>query len=324
MARSLGYELAPRGNGHFGSRIDQVGLLVKVRPHEAATTNAFYAPVIAGIEEVCRRQQIHLLYANLPVDEHSRPLESPRLLQDTSVGGLLVVGLYLDSQAMAFWRRQGVPIVLVDAYDEQELFDAVVTDNQVGAYTATRYLIDRGHRRIALLGSSPDAFPSIQERRAGYTRAMVEAGLEPIFLDCMLDEEPAQVAMREFLEAGGGVSAVVGANDLVALAAMRTAQKMGKRVPEDISFVGFDDIAPSRHVTPPLTTMEIDKLGMGRMAVQLLMYRSEYPDAARACVVLRPRLIERQSVRIIDGWLSGAGSGSEACAGRRRSHRSKK
>ncbi|GAB4564701.1 MAG: hypothetical protein Kow0047_14650 [Anaerolineae bacterium] len=223
------------------------------------------------------------------------------MLQDTSVGGLLVVGLYLDSHAMAFWRRQGVPIVLVDAYDEQELFDAVVTDNQVGAYTATRYLIDRGHRRIALLGSSPDAFPSIQERRAGYTRAMVEAGLEPIFVDCLLDDEPAQDAMRQFLGAGGDVSAVVGANDLVALAAMRTAQQMGKRVPEDISFVGFDDIAPSRHVTPPLTTMEVDKLGMGRMAVQLLMYRNEYPDAARACVALRPRLIERQSVRVIDG-----------------------
>jgi DNA-binding LacI/PurR family transcriptional regulator len=77
---------------------------------------------------------------------------------------------------------------------------------------------------------------------------------------------------------------------------MRRAQEIGRSVPRDLSVVGFDDIDVSSVISPALTTMRVDRVGMGRLAVQLLSYRVEFPDSARVTSVLSPRLIERQSV----------------------------
>ena len=77
---------------------------------------------------------------------------------------------------------------------------------------------------------------------------------------------------------------------------MQVAQALGRRVPEDLSVIAFDDIELSRHVSPALSTMKVDKVGMGRLAVQLIQNRFEFPDSERVQAVLRPRLIERLSI----------------------------
>ncbi len=75
---------------------------------------------------------------------------------------------------------------------------------------------------------------------------------------------------------------------------MRAAQSMGRRLPADLSIVSFDDIDTAQYLTPALTTMRVDKVGMGRMAVQLLINRLEFPDSSLVTTVLRPRLVERE------------------------------
>ncbi len=296
-AQALGYISTPPKPPPQGS-VSSIGLILKVRPNDEPLTNHFYAPVLAGIEAYCRRQQTNLFYAHMPVDEDNNPLELPRLLQEQPADGLLIVGAWLNDSVTRLLQPQ--PLVLVDAYATTGVYDAVITDNEAGAYQATTYLIENGHQHIAIVGSLPRSYPSIQERRGGYLRAMIERRLEPGFVDCHLDPNSAVPATVAYLEQHPEVTAVFCCNDEIAIGVMGAMQALGKGVPQDLSIVGFDNIVLAQHVTPALTTMRVDKKGMGRLAAQLLFNRLEYPEAGQVCTVIRPSLIERQSVRRIE------------------------
>lgn len=294
-AQSLGYIVKPALQAAHPVAA-RVGVIVKVRPDDIPAANSFYAPVLAGIEAVCRANQINLMYANMPVDVHNNPIDPPRLLTGDHTDGLLLVGMLLGEGATSLLARQQAPVVLVDSYAPGTTYDAVVTDNVAGAATATRHLIARGHRRIAIVGSEPEAFPSIQERRAGYLQAMGEADLPPCIVDCPLHPDAAAPAVTALLHAEPEVTAIFGCNDEVAIAAMRAAQALGRAIPTDLSVVGFDNIAITQHVTPTLTTMRVDKMGMGRLAAQLLINRITHPQAGPVRGIICPQLIERHSV----------------------------
>lgn len=276
--------------------VHHIGLVLKVRPDDDLQSNYFYAPVLAGIEAFCRQRQINLFYAHMAVDEDNNPIEPPRLLKEQETAGLLVVGALLDGAAIRMIERQQMPVVLVDAYATEGDYDAVVSDNEQGAYEAASYLIDQGHRHIGIVGSLPDSYPSIRERRNGYLRALAEHDLTPNLANCHHHPDVAVPAATAFLESHPHVTALFVCNDEVAIGVMQAAQSLGRKVPEDLSIVGFDDIQLARHVTPPLTTMRVDKIGMGRLAAQLLLNRIAYPEMGQVRVVMQPTLVTRHSV----------------------------
>jgi LacI family transcriptional regulator len=298
-AQALGYIFTPP-KPTLQAPVSSIGLILKVRPNDEPLTNHFYAPVLAGIEAYCRRQQVNLFYAHMPVDEDNNPLELPRLLQEQPADGLLIVGAWLNDSVTRLLQPQETPLVLVDAYATADLYDAVITDNEAGAYRAATYLIENGHQHIAIVGSLPHSYPSIQERRSGYLRAIAERNLEPRFVDCHLHPDSAVPASVAYLEKHPEVTAIFCCNDEVAIGVMSAMQALGKQVPQELSLIGFDNIALAQHVTPALTTMRVDKKGMGRLAAQLLFNRLEFPEAGQVRIVIRPGLIERQSVRRIE------------------------
>jgi LacI family transcriptional regulator len=277
--------------------LNSIGLILKTHRDDELRTNYFYAPVLTGIEAYCREQHINLFYAHLQVDEDNNPVEPPRLLKEQQAGGLLFVGILLNEAALRMLERQGTSLVLVDAYAVQDSYDAVVSDNEAGAYDAVSYLIAQGHRQIAIAGSLPHSYPSIQERRNGYLRAMADHGLSPAFIDCHHHREEALPAAHTFLPAHPDITAVFGCNDEVAIAVIEAARALGIGVPDQLSVMGFDNISLAQHVTPALTTMRIDKMGMGRLATQLLLNRITHPEMGQVRAVIRPSLVERESVR---------------------------
>ncbi|MBX3012590.1 MAG: LacI family DNA-binding transcriptional regulator [Caldilineaceae bacterium] len=296
-AQALGY--LPSFPNQSASRLplNSIGVLIKTRPDDITMTNSFYGPVIAGIEEVCRRQQLHLMYAHLLVDVENRPVEPPRLLLEQETDGLLLVGMQINRAALALIQPQSTPMVLVDAYVESNPYDAVVIDNFAAAYEATNYLITQGHQQIALVGSQPQTFPSIMERRAGYCQAIADHQLVPYFWDCPIWPKAAYDATSTYLQRNPApITAFFCCNDAVALSLMRALRDQSMTIPGDFSVIGFDNIDLTQHTTPALTTMRVDKVGMGRLAAQLLINRVEYPAAAQVRASLRPSLIKRQSV----------------------------
>lgn len=297
-ARQLGYQ--PKSPSepvqHASGKLQTVGLVAKWEAGIQPQANPFYSHVVAGIEEACRHKRINLLYATLPVDQHNLPTEIPRLLTENGVEGLLLVGAFVDETLVHTLGQKSVPVVLVDAYSDIGKYDAVVSNNLQAAYEAVSYLIERGHRHIGIVGSEPDAYPSIRERRQGYLQALQEHGLSAYFADCELSGDESSQATAALLQRSPHISALFGCNDEVAIAAMRAVRDAGRRVPEDLSIIGFDNIDTAQHTAPALSTMHVDKVAMGRIAVQLLRDRVRFPDSPRVTSILHARLIERQSV----------------------------
>lgn len=301
VARDLGY-LPRNQTSPYTPALTNVGLILKADQDSMPQANKFYSYVVAGIEMACRRQRVNLLYATMTVDEDSYPLELPRILvEEDTANGLLLVGAFLNETLIRVVTRRSTPIVLVDAYATSDRYDAVVSDNFGGAYQAVTHLIQHGHQHIGLVGSHPEAYPSIQERRNGYTRALKDNGISERYLaEChVINIEEMVEATTDLLRSNPRITAIVGANDEAALAAMDVARDLGRQVPEDLSVVGFDNIDLASCVSPTLTTMHVDKVGMGRLAVQLLVNRIEHPESSPVRATIRPRLIERDSVRAI-------------------------
>jgi DNA-binding LacI/PurR family transcriptional regulator len=190
-------------------------------------------------------------------------------------------------------------VVLVDSYSEDDSFDSVATDNVGGARTAVEHLLSRGHANIAILGTEPGAFPSVLQRRRGYEQVVAEAGLTPRYVDSPYwPPEAAAVAGVAYVQAHPETTAVFCANDAVAVALLQAARAAGIAVPGRLSIVGFDDIDLAGFVSPGLTTMAVDKVGMGRIAVTLLAHRLELGKECVTQTLVRPTLVLRESTGV--------------------------
>ena len=296
-AGKLGYPIKPNTPASSIYHLSTIGMVVKIDPDIPPQANPFYSKVIVGIEDVCRRNGINLLFATLPVDENNCPVETPQLLYNDSVDGLLMVGTFVDETLTSLPGKAAPPIVLVDGYSNTENYDTVISDNFHAAYQAVSYLIERGHRHIGLAGSAQNCYPSLKDRRNGYLRALKDNNLSDVYIsDFNINKSKGYDEIIALLKESPHITALFCVNDDVGSAAIRAAQSLGKRVPADISIIGYDDTYIAGNTHPALTTMHVDTVAMGRAAVHLLSLRLENPESARMTLTIHPRLVERESV----------------------------
>jgi LacI family transcriptional regulator len=297
-ARELGYRR--RAPATDRQDVRSVAMILRARSSSAQAqiphVNPFYSDVISGIERAARTTRINLLYGTIAVDRANVPYEMPHHLLDQPLDGVLLIGSFADETVDAIAHDRSAPTVRVDGPALPGAYDAVVSDNVGGAAIATRHLIDLGHRRIALIAPEASSDPNFAQRRAGYRQAIAEAGLEPMYIPIPLSGVDAVASSTAAALADHpDVTAIVGVNDASATEAMRGAQDAGRRVPAELSVVGFDDIALATETRPRLTTMAVDRLTMGRQAIRLLEHRLDHPDACRLMTVLQPTLRIRDS-----------------------------
>ena len=299
VAQTIGYRPVA-GAARQRHKPMTIGLVIKAVHGDSPEANRFYAPVMAGIEESCRVHRMDLMLATMPVDQHYYPIEVPRIVTNRTCDGLIVVGAHL-SRATADILRSAPPVVLVDAYSEDDSFDSVATDNIGGARIAVQHLVSRGHRNIAILGTELGSYPSILHRRRGYEQIVAEAGLAPRYIDSPYwPPEAAAVAGISYLAEHPDTTAIFCANDAVAVALLQAARQAGISVPGRLSIVGFDDIDLAGFVSPGLTTMAVDKVGMGRIAVTLLAHRLEIGQDSVTQTLVRPTLVLRESTDLVE------------------------
>jgi LacI family transcriptional regulator len=297
VAGDLDYPLKPSATIEKNVHLSTVGMIIKTDPDIAPQANPFYSKVIVGIEDVCRQNGLNLLFATLPVDENNHPIEVPQLLTNELVDGLLMVGTFVDETITSISGKRTPPIVLVDGYSDSECYDTVISDNFRAAYQAVAYLIEKGHRQIGLLGGEENCYPSLKERRNGYLRAMKEHGLSEVyFANFNINRTKGYEEAVDLLKDYPHITALFCINDDVGSAAIRAVQTLGKRVPADISVIGYDDTYIAANTHPALTTMHVDTVTMGRAAMHLLSLRIINPESARMTITIHTTLIGRQSV----------------------------
>jgi len=302
VAQDLGYQR--RAPSLRREQTLNVAMIVRSRSRshdeELPTVNAFYSWVMTGIEAAAQPNRMNLLYATLPVDDDNQPIAMPDHLLSQPLEGILLVGAFAPEVVERIATGRAAPIVLVDGPSIPMRHDSVVSDNVGGAHDAVMHLIRKGHRQIAVVGPDADQDPNFAQRAEGYLRAMREHDLAPypIRIDGAGPDAMA-AALADAIAVNPGTSAMFCCNDACAIDAMRALERIGRHVPDDISVIGFDDIAPAEQITPGLTTMAVDKVSMGRLAVLLLDYRLSWPNAMPSMTLLRPELRARESVRAL-------------------------
>jgi len=297
IAEALKYPF--KGGITRAARLENLGMVVKSEPNIPPHANPFYSKVIMGIEEACRRNEINLLFATLPVNEDNHPTDIPSLLSSSLPDGLLMVGAFVDETIIAATSRRKLPIVLVDAYSDRGNYDAVVSENFGAAYQGVEYLLQKGHCHIAFAGSEVNAYPSLRDRRNGYLRALKDHNITDVYTaDYNIMKSSGEAEITALIYEHPEITAILGVNDNVAASVISLLQGLGKRVPEDFSVIGYDDSIFAIRCSPALTTMHVDTETMGRAAVQLLSMRLEHPESACMSMTIHPTLVERQSVSI--------------------------
>lgn len=295
-AQALGYRQTLTPNNKISRRLSTVGIVVKTEPDLLPPSNPFYSQIIAGVDDACSDIGVNLLFSMLPVDENNLPTKIPPLIEETSLSGLLMVGTFIDQTIFSLFGEHMPPIVLVDGYSDTGSYDMVVSDNFGAAFQAVEHLIKAGHRHIGLVGSEQGCYPSISERRNGYLRALKEHDIPEIYIaDFNINRSQGEDETIGLLRENPQITALFAVNDNVALGAIRGAHQVGRKIPEDLSVIGYDDTYLATSVAPALSTMSVDTLAMGRAAVHLLALRIEKPDAARITMTIHPTLIERDS-----------------------------
>jgi LacI family transcriptional regulator, repressor for deo operon, udp, cdd, tsx, nupC, and nupG len=253
----------------------------------ALAINPFYTPVLHGVEQACREQEIALSYASLTLNDRAA-----EILRRHESDALMLVG-YFDQRIFDRVAAIGLPMVLIDYFVPG--FASVHIDNLSGMKQVMAHLIEGGHRRIAFIGG-PQHY-SIQQRLYGYKLALYEAGIpaDPL-LEVMPNpiytEASTRDALLGLLKRDKLPDAIFAFNDQTALWAMRACQKAGFRIPEDIRMVGFDDIEISAYANPPLTSVRVNKEALGQKGLQCLIERNCGADVLE---VMPVELIVRES-----------------------------
>ena len=297
-AKTLGYISKSPITEPRENHLKIIGLITKHDLGEPLTVNPFYSYIQAGIESECRERDISLMYATVEVDQSNHPVIWPTMIKEQHVEGLILAGTFIEETVDLFQRRIDVPIVLVDSYAPNLPFDSVVIDNTPAATMAVEYLIKHGHKRIGLIGWNEKAPPSIQERKMGYMQALQKHSLCDTFIQpsTVVDREDGRKALLGLLERFPDITALFACNDLVALGAMSAARELGLKVPDDLSVIGFDNIAPAKEIIPPLTTVHVHKTWLGMISVRQLIERVMIPEQPKVTITVSTQLVVRESV----------------------------
>lgn len=266
-AARLGYRASTVARGLRMQRSWSVGLLL------ASISNPFYPEVARGVEDVVAESGCHLILCNTDYQDDKQD-RYMRVLIDRQVDGL-ILGSHPDERHLQELRAAGVPFVLLNKGHGRLRGDYVGIDNRGGIAKAVEHLAKLGHRRIGFIrghpmsGAADDRYDSYRDtvERLGLVRDSV------LVAPGRYDYVSGKVAGSQLLALKHPPTAIVSSSDVMAVGAIDAIRSLGKRVPEDISVVGFDDIFMSSLPSIQLTTIRVPKRDLGVAATRLLLER---------------------------------------------------
>jgi DNA-binding LacI/PurR family transcriptional regulator len=266
--------------------------------------NPFYAEFARGVEDSVQAMGYNLFLCN-----SDRNSEKERSYMDTllerMVDGLILFKTHLPLEEISYFNAR-YSIVLVDSFsvDRDIASDIIKVDDYNGVLKALEYLWNFGHRRIALIAGTRDSLSSVDRIRAyndfftSKGRSVLQAGIEYGNYDWHSGYE----CTRKFLGCAKTPTAIMAANDLMAIGAVKAIQEQGLAVPSDISVMGYDDIDIASLCTPALTTVRQPKYEMGSCSVRYLLDRIETRGTEKRSepnvVIFNTEIVERDSVSV--------------------------
>lgn len=263
-AAELGYRPNVLARGLRTQRSHTVGMIIP------DLTNPFFPPVVRGVEDALDAADYTLIVANTDNDPR-RDARSLQTMIGRQVDGLILATSHLDGDGAADLGT--LPVVLVNRRGRGTRAPSIVPDDRAGVSLVVDHLAELGHRRIAHVAGPPDtstgltraeAFRDCAAALGAFDETLVEPA--PVFA-----VEDGRVACERLLDRCDDVTAIVAANDLIAIGCLVELRRRGVRVPDDVSLVGFNDMPLVDLIDPPLTTVRVPQYDMGVAAGRMLL-----------------------------------------------------
>ena len=290
--RTLGYHPNALAHSLRTRRSNTIGVLIP------DITNPVFPPILRGIEDALAAANYTAILANTDGETTRDSLILERML-GRRVDGLILATARRRDAMIERCVAEDIPVVLINRTIKGDArIASVVNDDVAGIGLTVAHLAGLGHERIAHL-AGPQEMSTGLARYNGFLEAMKKSGLKAdlslIAMANAFSEHEGQRAFLSLLDGGRPFTAVVAANDLLALGCYDALAARGLRCPQDISVTGFNDMPFVDKLTPPLTTVRIQHYEMGARAAKVLLERIKEPGAGRIDITLEPSLVVRGS-----------------------------
>ncbi|MET9440426.1 LacI family DNA-binding transcriptional regulator [Streptomyces sp. NPDC006610] len=290
----LGYVPNLAARSLAGRRADAVAL-VMTKTDWRLFGEPFFSEVVRAVGDALSDTAVQLLLTLVRTDaERQRFVEYAR---GGRVDGVLLMSVRAEDRLPDMLADAGLPTVLLGRRSVDERVTYVDADNVGGARAAVNHLVNGGRRAIAAITGPPEMYVA-QCRLRGYHEALSQAGLDngpSLVVEGDFTEASGKRAMATLLERHPEVDAVFVASDSMAAGALATLHAAGRRVPDDVALIGFDDFELAEQTDPPLTTVRQPLDEIGRTMVRLLLEEMDQPEVAWQHVILRTQLVVRES-----------------------------
>ncbi|WP_396147014.1 LacI family DNA-binding transcriptional regulator [Flavobacterium sp.] len=262
----------------------------------------FFATVISGVEHVANKKGYNVIVC-LSDESFDKEVINMEMLANGSIDGF-IMSLSKETQQKRDFHHitevinQGMPVVMFDRVTNDILCDKVIIDDNLAAFNATQFLIDKGHKKIALI-TTVDYVSVGKLRTEGYSKALKNNDIavdENLILK--IEDTDNFESHIESLISNNEVDAIFAVNEIFAVTAIKTATRLGKIVPNDLSIIGFTDGIISKYSSPSITTVGQNGVKMGEKAAKMLIEKLEIEeeyDEQYKTEVIETELIERES-----------------------------
>lgn len=267
-----------------------------------AEINPYFAKIYTGIHDTLTANDYTLI--SITKDELENEALLLKTIHDLGIEGLLLIDRIEDS--LIDYIQQTIPLVGLDFFYTDKNMAVVDYNREAAIKTVVQHLVDQGHREIGFIGGGiNETYENLQAeyRFKGYQSAMEEAGFS-VRPDWVINTkwkmENSYVEMNQLIKRDSAhlPTAMVCASDMMAIAAMRAVIENNLRIPEDIAIFGVDNIEMGKYSSPPLSTVEIPKYEMGRMAAKTIMEMVEEKIRLPIKIILPFELVLRESSNI--------------------------
>jgi len=259
-------------------------------------TNPVFPPIIRGIQDVAEAEGYTVITASTD-DNIEKERDAFRMMRGRSIDGVIITTARLDDPIVDECIKHDIPFVLVNRTVRNDGVNAVLVDEEFGVRAALDHLVQLGHTRIAHVAGQEQTSTGFERLRA-FQDYMKLHDLGPALVEGTdkFTLEEGFAACEALLKRDGSFTAILAGNDLIAMGCIDALKEAGKRVPEDVSIVGGNDIPFLSRMVPALTTNRIPKYEMGSQATTLLLELIDGSERNPVLIRMQPKLIIRNSV----------------------------